>query len=90
MKKLILMFLPGAKRLAKYEAEKIQSTVNRSSVGREVVVGRYASLARETTETAAMLSKMLEDGKIDDDERDTIAQLLEPLNEKILALVKGE
>lgn len=78
MKKFLLkLFLPSAETLAGFAADAVQKLVNES--GKADVIGRYGSMADSATDVQKWITSTLSDGKIDDAEKDAIAEKLTPL-----------
>ena len=77
-KKLAKMFCPGAATLAGYAAEGIAKAVNNSKEDTKAKVAAIAAKAREATELANRLAKMIEDGTIDEIEKKTLQGMLTP------------
>ncbi len=85
MKKwLVKMFCPSAKSLADYAAAGVQDAMNGTNSERRALVAKYAMLAANATEVSNRLAKMVEDGSIEDKERDELSQMLEPVFDKAL------
>lgn len=84
-KSIVKMLMPSAKTLAKYAADGIAKAVNKSD--KEELIAKYALMANEATEVQAYIVKLLVDGKIDNTERDEIAEKLAPFMEKALELL---
>ena len=78
LKKLAKMFCPGAATLAGYAAEGIAKAVNNSKEDTKAKVAAIAAKAREATELANRLAKMIEDGTIDEIEKKTLQGMLTP------------
>lgn len=84
---LIKKLIPSAKTLSGYAADGIQKSVNGIASDKKAVVSKYSALATQATEFAAKLTRMLEDGTIDNFERDELAKIVEPLFDKAIALI---
>lgn len=85
MNKLIKLFIPKPATLANYSAKTIQSAINGS--GKEELIAKYSNLANKATDVQKYVTSILKDGKIDDIERDDIANRLEPLMKVILEML---
>ena len=81
MKWFIKMFIPKPKALANMTAEAIAKAINESDKGE--LIAKYDSYAVKLTELQTFIVKLLEDGKIDDEEKAKIAAMLEPIMTKI-------
>ena len=82
MKWLIKLFIPKPKALANMAAEAIAKAINESN--KTDLIKQYDSYAIKLTEIQTFITKLLEDGKIDDAEKAKIADTLEPVMTKIL------
>ena len=85
MNKLIKLFIPKPATLASYSAKTIQQAINGS--GKEDLIAKYSNLASKATDVQKYVTSILKDGKIDDIERDDIANKLEPLMKVILEML---
>lgn len=85
MKTIIKLFMPSSKTLSKLAADGIQKTVNKSD--KQAMISKYSQLGNQAAEIAAWATKMLEDGQIDDLERDEIAEKLDPLFKKLEEII---
>lgn len=85
---ILKIFLPSAQKMSEMAAKKIQESVNSATAGKEDVVSKYAEFADEATTVAKTITLIMKDGKIDDEERAALAEMLSPLFEKALTLVK--
>ena len=81
MKWLIKLFIPKPKALANMAAEAIAKAINESN--KSELIAKYDSYAIKLTELQTFITKLLEDGKIDDTEKAKIAEMLTPIMEKI-------
>ena len=81
MKWLIKLFMPKPKALANMAAEAIAKAINESE--KTELIAKYDSYAVKLTELQTFIVKLLEDGKIDDEEKAKIADMLEPIMTKI-------
>ena len=81
MKWLIKLFIPKPKALANMAAEAIAKAINESN--KTDLIKQYDSYAIKLTEIQTFITKLLEDGKIDDAEKAKIAAMLEPIMTKI-------
>ena len=78
---------PSSKRIATAAAEKVQKNYNGIDQAKRDLIASYADRADAFNEHAKKLRQMIADGKIDDLERDQLAEMLEPLIEKAKELV---
>lgn len=78
---------PSSKTIAKATADKAQKDYNGIDQAKRELIARYADKADAFNEYAKKLRQMIADGKIDDLERDQLAEMLEPIIEKAKALV---
>lgn len=78
---LIKLFIPKPKALANMAAEAIAKAINESE--KTELIAKYDSYAVKLTELQTFIVKLLEDGKIDDEEKAKIADMLTPIMEKI-------
>ena len=87
MKWLTKLFMPSAKSLAEYAADRIAKSLNEAGADTQEKVAKYAALAAKATEVANALAKMVDDGNISKMERATLVKMLTPLMEKVVAVV---
>lgn len=85
MNKILKLFIPKPATLANYSAKTIQQAINGS--GKEELIAKYSNLASKATDVQKYVTSILKDGKIDDIERDDIANKLEPLMKVILDML---
>ena len=78
---LIKLFIPKPAKIAEIAAEAIAKAINESN--KTELIAKYDSYAIKLTELQTFIVKLLEDGKIDDSEKATIAEMLTPIMEKI-------
>lgn len=78
---LIKLFIPKPKTLADMAAEAIAKAINESD--KTDIIKQYDGYAAKLTELQTFIVKLLEDGKIDDSEKEKIAEMLTPIMEKI-------
>ena len=81
MKWLIKLFIPKPAKIAEIAAEAIAKAINESE--KTELIAKYDSYAIKLTELQTFITKLLEDGKIDDAEKAKIADMLTPIMEKI-------
>ena len=81
MRWFIKLFMPKPKALANMTAEAIAKAINESE--KTELIAKYDSYAVKLTELQTFIVKLLEDGKIDDEEKAKIAAMLEPIMTKI-------
>ena len=73
--------MPKPATLANMTAEAIAKAINESN--KTDIIKQYDSYAVKLTELQTFIVKLLEDGKIDDEEKAKIAEMLTPIMEKI-------
>ena len=78
-------FIPSSKKMAVYAAEQISKAVNQAD--KEEQIAKYASIADKATEVQKFVTEILLDGKIDDVEKEDIANKIQPLIDKIITLI---
>ena len=81
---------PSSKTIAMAAAGKAQKDYNGIDQSKRELISSYADKADAFTEQAKKLRQMIADGKIDDLERDQLAEMFEPLIEKAKELVFGD
>ena len=81
MRWFIKLFIPKPKALANMTAEAIAKVINESN--KTDIIKQYDGYAIKLTEIQTFITKLLEDGKIDDAEKAKIADMLTPIMEKI-------
>lgn len=84
-KSLLKFFIPNSKKLAGMAAEQIQKAVNQTE--REDAIAKYSQMADSAVDVSKKITTWLSDGKLDDMERDEIADEINPLIAKILELI---
>ena len=83
--KIAKMLIPSPSRLAKMAAGKVQEIANGSD--KFAAAAKYSVMADEALEVCRFLNDIAEDGKIDDTERDKIAERLTPLFARLVEMV---
>lgn len=78
---LIKLFMPKPATLAEMAAEAIAKAINESE--KTELIAKYDSYAIKLTELQTFITKLLEDGKIDDAEKAKMTDMLTPIMEKI-------
>ena len=73
--------MPKPRAIAEMAAEAIAKAINDSN--KTELIAKYDSYAVKLTELQTFIVKLLEDGKIDDEEKAKIADMLTPIMEKI-------
>lgn len=84
------LFCPSAKTIANAAAAKAQKDYNGVDQTKRELIASYADKIAALNEESKKLLQMTADGKIDDIERDQIAEMLEPLIEKAKSMVFGK
>lgn len=79
------MLMPSPSRLAKMAAGKVQELANGSD--KFAAAAKYSVMADEALEICRFLRDIAEDGKIDDTERDKIAERLTPLFVRLVEMI---
>ena len=85
IKSLLKIFLPSSKKLATIAAEQICAAVNGS--GKEKQIANLMKYAEILTDIQAKICLLLKDGKLDESEKQKIANDLEPFIEKLLKML---
>lgn len=83
--KIAKMLMPKPSRLAKMAASKVQELANGSD--KFAAAAKYSVMADEALEICRFLKDIAEDGRIDDTERDKIAERLTPLFERLVEAI---
>lgn len=83
--KIAKMLMPSPSRLAKMAAGKVQELANGSD--KFAAAAKYSVMADEALEICRFLRDIAEDGRIDDMERDKIAERLTPLFERLVEAI---
>ena len=83
--KIAKMLIPSPSRLAKMAAGKVQEIANGSD--KFAAAAKYSVMADEALEVCRFLNDIAEDGKIDDTERDKIAERLTPLFARLVEMI---
>lgn len=85
VEKIAKMLMPKPSRLAKMAAGKVQELANGSD--KFAAAAKYSVMADEALEICRFLKSIAEDGKIDDTERDRIAERLTPLFARLVEMI---
>lgn len=85
IEKIVKMLMPKPARLAKMAASKVQELANGSD--KFAAAAKYSVMADEALEVCRFLRDIAEDGKIDDTERDKIAERLTPLFARLVEVI---
>lgn len=85
VEKIVKMLMPKPARLAKMAASKVQEIANGSD--KFAAAAKYSVMADEALEVCRFLKGIAEDGKIDDIERDKIAERLTPLFARLVEVI---
>lgn len=85
IEKIVKMLMPKPSRLAKMAASKVQELANGSD--KFATAAKYSVMADEALEICRFLKDIAEDGRIDDTERDKIAERLTPLFERLVEVI---
>ena len=85
IEKIAKMIMPKPSRLARMAASKVQELANGSD--KFAAFARYSRMADEALDVCRFLRDIAEDGRIDDIERDRIAEKLTPLFERLTEMI---
>lgn len=85
IEKIAKVLMPSPSRLAKMAAAKVQEIANGSD--KFAAAAKYSVMADEALEVCRFLRDIAEDGKIDDVERDKIAERLTPLFARLVEMI---
>ena len=77
----IKLFIPKPDKIAKIAADAIANAINTSD--KTELIKQYDAYAVKLTQLQTFIVKLFEDGKIDDEEKAKIAEMLTPIMEKI-------
>lgn len=86
-KSIAKLLCPSSASLADKAAESIQVGYNGIAVDKREKIARYTSLAKKMGYYAEKLDALAGDGRIDDEERERIADVLAPLIESAKNIV---
>lgn len=79
------LLMPKPQRLAKMAAGKVQELANGSD--KFAAAAKYSVMADEALDVCRFLRDIAEDGRIDDTERDRIAEKLTPLFARLVEMI---
>ena len=82
MKYLLKLLMPNAKTISSIAADCVAKAINESGKGQ--IIAKYDGYATKVVELQAFVTKLLADGKINDDEKKQIATMIEPIVTKIV------
>ena len=85
MKYLLKLLMPNAKTISSIAADCVAKAINESGKGE--IIAKYDGYATKVVELQAFVTKLLADGKIDDDEKKQIATMIEPIVTKIVEAI---
>lgn len=85
IEKIVKMLMPSPSRLAKMAAGKVQELANGSD--KFAAFAKYSRVSDEALDVCRFLRDIAEDGRIDDMERDRIAEKLTPLFERLVEMI---
>ena len=83
--RLAKMLMPSPSRLAKMAAGKVQELANGSE--KFAAFSRYSKMSDEVLDICRFLRDVADDGRIDDAERDRIAERLTPLFTRLVEMI---
>lgn len=79
------LLMPSPERLAGMAAGKVQELANSSE--KFAAFARYSQISDEALDICRFLRDVAEDGRIDDTERDRIAERLTPLFRRLVEMI---
>ena len=82
------MLIPDAKQLSVMAASACQEFINKQPEDRSAQIARASEIASKLSDIQSKLSKALADGKLDDNETQALASMLEPVMGKIVSTMK--
>lgn len=82
------MLIPDAKQLSVMAASACQEFINKQPDERSARIARASEIASKLSDLQSTVSRALADGKLDDNETQALASMLEPVVRKILSNVK--
>ena len=85
IKSLIKLFLPSSKKLATIASEQICNAVN--GLGKEKQISEIMKYVDVLADLQNKIATLLKDGKLDEAEKQQIANDLEPFIEKLLKML---
>ena len=85
IKSLLKIFLPSSKKLADMAAEQIYAAVN--GTGKEKQISEIMKYVEVLADLENKIAMLLKDGKLDEEEKQKIANDLEPFIEKLLKMI---
>lgn len=81
LKSIAKLICPSSRKIAESVANSIQAGYNGITIAKREKIARYTAYANKAAYYAEKLNALAADGKIDDDERERIAEILEPMIE---------
>ena len=82
------MFIPDSKQLSVMAASACQEFINKQSEEKSARIARASEIASRLSELQSSVSKAIADGKLDDEEKAKLAEMLEPVMGKIVSTMK--
>ena len=86
--RIFKMFMPDAKQLSVMAASACQEFINKQPEDRSARIARASEIASKLSDLQSTVSRALADGKLDDEETQALAIMLEPVVRKILSNIK--
>ena len=82
------MLIPDAKQLSVMAASACQEFINKQPEDRSAQIARASEIASKLSDLQSTVSRALADGKLDDEETAKLAEMLEPVMDKIVSTMK--
>ena len=73
------LFIPNPKKLSVLASQACQQFINQQPEDRAAQIARASDVASKISDIQSKLSKALADGKLDDNETQALASMLEPV-----------
>lgn len=73
------LFIPNPKKLSVLASQACQTFINQQPEDRAAQIARASDVASKLSDIQSKLSKALADGKLDDNETQALAKMLEPV-----------
>ena len=73
------LFIPNPKKLSVLASQACQQFINQQPEDRSAQIARASEIASKLSDIQSKLSKALADGKLDDNETQALASMLEPV-----------
>ena len=82
------MLIPDAKQMSVMAASACQEFINKQPEDRAAQIARASEAASKLSDLQSTVSRALADGKLDDEEKAKLAEMLEPVIGKIISTMK--